>query len=93
MKEINYQRVYEEEASLHLTALDYIDLGLSERYFELSDTQRRLVNALIDMGYELAVTDAMDPGVLEETALLSVDMADQLKGFSDMLKTYLHSTK
>jgi len=93
MTKLNYQQIYEEEVSLVLNVMQATDLKWSQRYYELSDHQRRLVEAMIDAGYQRAVTDAMDPEVLEETAVLSVDMAEQLTGFSNMIKSYLHITK
>ena len=59
----------------------------------MTEVQRRLVEELIDASYGYAIADAMDTEVLEETVLLSVDMADQLTGFSEMLRSYLHDKK
>ena len=43
----------------------------------------------MDIGYQQALTDALDPGVLDDTAELSVEMANQLSSFSEMLRAYV----
>jgi hypothetical protein len=86
---IAYQRIYEED--LPSSVLDAANLP--RMFYSLTEVQRRLVEELIDASYSYAISDAMDAEVLEETVLLSVDMADQLTGFSDMLRSYLHDKK
>lgn len=82
---INYQRIYEEE--LDTTLRD--SLGFGPRFFEMTDPQRRFVEALVDIGYQEALTDALDPAILDDTADLSLEMANQLSSFSGMLRAYL----
>lgn len=82
---INYQRIYEEE--LDTTLRD--SLGFGPRFFEMTDHQRRFVEALVDIGYQEALTDALDPAILDDTADLSLEMANQLSSFSGMLRAYL----
>ena len=88
MNTINYQQIFEDETSTTL----HDQLGLKSRFFELSNTQRMMVEELIEAGYRRAVEDALDPNVLEETADLTVEMAAQLSGFADLLRSYLHSS-
>jgi hypothetical protein len=82
---INYQRIYEEE--LNQTTLD--SLELPRGFYELSSHHRLLFEQLVDIGYQQALTDALDPGVLDDTADLSLEMANQLSSFSDMLRAYV----
>ena len=84
-KTINYQRIYEEEVG-H-TILE--SLEMPRGFFELSHQQRMLIEELVDIGYQQALTDALDPGVLDDTAELSVEMANQLSSFSEMLRAYV----
>ncbi len=81
---INYQQIYEDE--VNQTTLD--SLEWSNKWFELSNHHRMLIQDLIDLGYSRAVEDALDPEVMTETAELSIDMAAQLQSFADMLRAY-----
>jgi len=85
---INYQRIYEEE----LNQLVRENAGLADRFYDLDEPQRRLVQALIDTTYEQAVADALDPEVLSETAELAAEMGTQLYNFANMLQVYLNKT-
>ena len=89
MSTINYQRIYEEELSGNLKE----SLGLGERYFESSADHQRLVEELVDAGYRLAVGEALDREVLEDTAELAGDMGTQLYNFANLLQSYLQTTK
>lgn len=82
---INYQRIFEEE--LDTTVRDSLEMG--NRFFDLTDNQRRFVEGLVDIGYQQALSDALDPAVLDDTADLSLEMASQLSSFSGMLRAYL----
>ncbi len=84
-KTINYQRIYEEEVTY--TTLD--SLEMPRGFFELSHQQRMLIEQLVDIGYQQALSDALDPGILDDTADLSIEMANQLSSFSDMLRAYV----
>lgn len=84
-KTINYQRIYEEEVTS--TTLD--SLEMPRGFFELSHQQRMLIEQLVDIGYQQALSDALDPGILDDTADLSIEMANQLSSFSDMLRAYV----
>ena len=81
---INYQQIYEDE--VNQTTLD--SLEWSNKWFELSNHHRMLIQDLIDLGYSRAVEDALDPEVMTETAELSIDMAAQLQSFADILRAY-----
>ena len=85
---INYQRIYEEE----LNHLVRENAGFADRFYDLDEPQRRLVQALIDTTYEQAVADALDPEVLSETAELAAEMGTQLYNFANMLQVYLNKT-
>jgi hypothetical protein len=87
MKTINYQQVYEEEISDHLKTT----LGRPTRFFELSNSDRLLVEELIDVGYQRALTDALDPELLEETASLAGEMGKQLYNFANMVNAFVSS--
>jgi len=82
---INYQQIYEEELSDHIKT----SLEKSSRFYELSAEDRRLVEELVDIGYQRAVTDALDPEVMEETASLAAEMGTQLYNFANLVHTYL----
>jgi hypothetical protein len=83
---INYQQIYEEELSDHIKT----SLEKSSRFYELSSQDRRLVEELIDIGYQRALADALDPEVMEETASLAAEMGTQLYHFANLVQTYLH---
>ena len=82
---INYQQIYEEEISHTLRD----SLERPERFFELSYQDRMFVEELVDIGYRRAIEDALDPEVLQETAVLSGEMATQLYNFANMIQSYL----
>ena len=86
---INYQRIYEEEISDNLK--DALTLG--ERYFETTADQQRFIEDLVDAGYRLAVGEALDREVLEDTAELAGDMGTQLYNFANLVQSYLKNTK
>ena len=44
-------------------------------------------------GYNLALQDALDPEVLEETAALSNEMSIQLSSFSSLVQEFLSAKK
>ena len=85
---INYQRIFEEELS-HMVREN---AGMGDRFFELTNSQRMFVESLIDIAYEQAVSDALDPEVLNETADLAGEMGTQLYNFANMLQVYLNSS-
>jgi hypothetical protein len=83
-KTLNYQQLYEEEVSDSLLQ----SLEKPDRFFELSNSERMLVEELIDLGYNRALEDALDPELLEDTASLAADMGSQLYNFANMLKAW-----
>jgi hypothetical protein len=85
---INYQQIFEEEVSDTLRN----QLGLGTRFYELTNDQRLFVEELVEAGYQRAIEDALDRDVLEETATLTVEMAGQLNGFADLLRSYLNTS-
>lgn len=85
---INYQRIFEEE----LNHVVRENAGMGDRFFELTNSQRMFVESLIDIAYEQAVSDALDPEVLNETADLAGEMGTQLYNFANMLQVYLNSS-
>lgn len=84
-KTINYQQIYEEEITPTLRE----SLNRADRFYDLSNEDRLLVEELVDAGYRRAVEDALDPEVLAETAALSAEMGTQLYNFANMIGTYL----
>ena len=84
-KTINYQQIYEEEITPTLRE----SLNRADRFYDLSNEDRLLVEELVDAGYWRAVEDALDPEVLAETAALSAEMGTQLYNFANMIGTYL----
>ena len=58
----------------------------------MTNDQRLFIEELVEAGYQRAIEDALDPEVLEETATLTVEMAGQLNGFADLLRSYLNTT-
>lgn len=85
---INYQRIYEEDISETTKS----SLELADRYFELTNNQRLLVDDLIDAGHQSAIESALDQEVLEETAALAADMGTQLYTFANVIQGYINST-
>lgn len=84
-KTINYQQIYEEEVTPTLRE----SLNRADRFYDLSNEDRLLVEELVDAGYRRALEDALDPEVLAETAALSAEMGTQLYNFANMIGTYL----
>ena len=89
MNTINYQQIYEDEVS------DSIKDSLEKpsRFHDLSSHERMLVEELIDIGYQRAVEDALDPTVLEEMSELSIEMGAQLTSLAEVLKSYISEKK
>ncbi len=85
MKTINYQQIYEDE--LRSTIKD--SLEKPTRFYDLSSQERMLVEELVDIGYQRAIEDALDPAVLEETSELSLEMGAQLTALAEVLKSYI----
>ena len=73
---INYQHIFEQEVN-HVARES---AGLSERFFDLS---------LIDAAYSQAISDALNPELLADTADLAGEMGTQLYNFANMVQTYL----
>tara|TARA_B100000900_G_scaffold406623_1_gene417938 strand:- start:237 stop:518 length:282 start_codon:yes stop_codon:yes gene_type:complete len=86
---INFQQVYEDE----IQEISKDNLSLSRYYAELSNEHRRLFEDLVTAGYNLALQDALDPEVLEETAALSNEMSSQLSSFSNLVQEFLSAKK
>ena len=84
-KTINYQQIYEEEITPTLRE----SLNRADRFYDLSNEDRLLVEELVDAGYRRAVEDALDPEGMAETAALSAEMGTQLYNFANMIGTYL----
>lgn len=84
-KSINYQQIYEEVMSDALRT----SLEKPSRFYDLSNQERMWVEELVDIGYNRALEDALNPEVLMDTAALSADMGAQLYNFANMLKAYL----
>jgi hypothetical protein len=82
---LNYQQIYEEQLSDTLKE----SLEKSSRFFELSHQDRMLVEELVDIGYRMALQEALDPEVLQDTASLAGEMGTQLYNFANMLQSYL----
>ena len=85
MKNINYQQIYEEEVSHTLRE----SLERPQRFYELSNQDRLLIEELVDIGYQRCIEDALDPNILADTAALSEDMSQQLDNFANMIRSYL----
>ena len=47
------------------------------------------IEELIDIGYQRAIDDALDPTVLEEMSDLSIEMGAQLTSLAEVLKSYI----
>jgi len=84
---INYQQIFEEE----LDAVTKDLMTFPSTFGDLSPEARRLVEELVDLGYQRALDDALNPEVLEETAALSGEMGTQLYNFSNMLQSFLNT--
>ena len=84
---LNFQQVYEETIEDMTKEL----LHLPRHYVDLSNDQRRLVDDLLDAGYQQAIEDALDPTVLEETSELAKEMSNQLASFSGLIESFLPS--
>ena len=84
---INFQQIYEDE----ILDISKESLNLSRHFTELSNEHQRLFEDLITAGYSLALQDALDPEVLQETAALSHEMSVQLDSFSGLVKEFLSS--
>jgi len=82
---INYQQIYEEE----LSESTKTSVEKPFRFFELSHQDRTLVEELVDLGYRRALSDALHPEVLQDTAALAGEMGTQLYNFANLLKNYL----
>ena len=87
MQNINYQHIYENEVS-H-TLID--SLELPDRFGELPQQHRLMIEELVEAGYRRAVQDALDPEVLSETVALAAEMGGQLYNFANMITTHLAS--
>ena len=87
MNKINYQQAYEEDINENIKT----QLKLSDRFFDLTEQQRRLVEDLIDVGYKRAIEDALDPEILADTSALAADMGTQLYNFANLINSYLPS--
>jgi len=86
---INFQQIYEDEVDDITKEL----LKFPRHYSDLTHETQRFVEELIQVGYNRAIQDALDPEVLEETAALSREMSDQLSSFSGLVKGFLLSQK
>lgn len=84
-KTINYQQIYEEEVSSALLQ----SLEKPDRFYELSNQDRMLVEELVDIGYKRAISDLLDVELVEDTAALAGEMGTQLYNFANMLQAYL----
>ncbi len=84
---INFQQIFEDE--VNQTTID--SLEWANKWYDLSNQHRLIIEELITLGYNRAVEDALDPEVMSETADLSIDMAAQLRSFSEMLRAYTPS--
>lgn len=82
---INFQQVYEDEIEDVTKEL----LKYPRHFAELPHEVQRFVEDLITAGYQRALTDALDPTVLEETSALSKEMSTQLSSMSDLIETFL----
>lgn len=83
--DINYQQIYEDELTVSLKE----SLEWSDRFFELPHQQRMIIEELVDIGYRRALSDALDPEILEATAELAGEMGAQLYNFANMLGAHL----
>jgi hypothetical protein len=84
---INYQQIFEEELDTVTKDL----MTFPSNFADLSPEAQRLIEELVDIGYQRALDDALNPEVLEETAVLSGEMGTQLYNFSNMLQSFLNT--
>lgn len=89
MSTINYQQIYEDEVSTELKD----SLEKPSRFYDLPSQERMLIEELIDIGYQRAIDDALDPTVLEEMSDLSIEMGSQLTSLAEVLKSYISEKK
>ena len=82
---VNFQQIYEDEIEEVTKEL----LTYPRHYNELTHEAQRFVEDLIAAGYQRALTDALDPVVLEETSALSKEMSTQLTSMSDLIESFL----
>ena len=88
---INFQQIYEDSIDDVTKEL----MKFPRHYNELSHEAQRLVEDLLTAGYNRALEDALDPGVLEDTSALSQEMSTQLASFSELVNSFLgaHNTE
>ena len=82
---INYQQIYEDELSGNLKE----SLEWADRFFELPHQHRMIVEELVDIGVRRALSEALDPEILEATAELAGEMGAQLYNFANMIGAHL----
>ena len=82
---INYQQIFEEQVDNVTKDL----MNLSTQYTDLPQETQRFVEELVDLGYQRAMEDALDPEVLADTVELSGEMGTQLYNFANMLQSFL----
>ena len=85
-EETKYLMIYEQELSSHLKE----SLEMPSRFYELSHQQRQMIVELVDFGREMAITENLDPEVLQDTVGLAGEMGTQLYNFANMLNSYLN---
>jgi len=85
MNKINYQQIYEEDMVEHVKE----SLNLPGRFHEMAHEQKMFIQDLIDIGYNRAIEDALNPEVLADTAALASDMGTQLYNFANLINSYL----
>ena len=85
MNNINYQQIYEDEVNANIKD----SLEKPSRFHDLSSQERMFIEDLIDIGYQRAIDDALDPTVLEEMSELSIEMGAQLTSLAEVLKSYI----
>mgnify|MGYP001571203766 CR=1 FL=1 len=82
---INYKQIYEDE----ITQAIKETLEKPRFYSELSHQERMMIEELVDIGYQRAISDALDPEVLADTAALAGEMGTQLYHFANLLQEHL----
>jgi len=87
-KMINYQQIYEDELSETVRQ----SLELPRGFYDLTEQNRRLVEEMIDRGYQRAIDDALDRDVLHETAALCAEMGTQLYNFANVIGDYIDTS-
>ena len=85
MNNINYQQIYEDEVNANIKD----SLEKPSTFHDLSSQERMFIEDLIDIGYQRAIDDALDPTVLEEMSELSIEMGAQLTSLAEVLKSYI----